>query len=102
MMAELLARPALANPLRSLRLSALRPDWQIGWHEAHDVVFPASQPKMRLPLHLGQGRRSLVSIGGIAGRKAPPGQYEIVLIQRQRDGETGGLATVMLYGRDSL
>ena len=93
---ELLTRPVLTHLPRLGRMSALRPDWTIGTHEAREVVLLSAQAKVRLPLHIGKGRLSPLVVGGIAGHNAAPGEYEIVLIQRQPGGEISGSATVML------
>ncbi len=70
--------------------------WHIGWHDGHEVVFMRVQPRVRVPIPAGKGRLSAVVVGGIVGRGAKPGTYEIVMIQRQPNGEISGSATLMV------
>jgi hypothetical protein len=44
----------------------------------------------------GQGRLSPLIVGGVVERGAKAGTYEVVMIQRQPDGEISGSATLML------
>lgn len=89
---ELLTR----SLVRHSWLDQLRPAWRIGTHNAREVVLLNAQPRVRLPIHLGKGRLGPVVVGGIAGRDAEPGDYEIVLVQRQPNNAVSGSATVML------
>jgi hypothetical protein len=73
-----------------------RQGWVIGWHEGGEVVFFKPQPRVRVPVVGGAGRMSPLVVGGITGRGAKAGTYEVVLIQRQPDGDLSGSATLML------
>jgi hypothetical protein len=74
----------------------LRPPWHIGWHEGYEVVFLQPQPRVRVPIVAGRGRISPLIVGGIVGRGAKAGTYEVVMIQRQPDGAISGSATLIL------
>jgi hypothetical protein len=92
---------ALADSVgsRLAKLSWLRPGqqtWRIGQHDGREVVFLRAQPRVRVPVFGGRGRLTLIIIGGIVGRGAEPGEYEIVLIQRQPSGQISGSATLAL------
>jgi hypothetical protein len=76
--------------------SANRPGWTIGWYEGREVVFLKAQPRVRVPIVGGAGRMSPLVIGGVVSDKAKAASYEIVLIQRQPDGELSGSAAAML------
>lgn len=73
-----------------------RQPWRISWHEGREVVFLQPQPKVRVPVAAGQGRISPLVIGGIVGRGVKAGTYEVVMIQRQPNGEISGSATLMV------
>ena len=88
--ASALVQPPLRNPLDR------RQAWRIGWYAGREVVFLQPQPKVRVPVVAGQGRLSPLIVGGIVGRGAKAGTYEVVMIQRQPDGEISGSATLML------
>jgi hypothetical protein len=70
--------------------------WTTGLYEGREVVFLKAQPRVRVPVVGGAGRMSPLVVGGIVGRGAKAGTYEVVLIQRQPDGELSGSATLML------
>jgi hypothetical protein len=70
--------------------------FQIGLHNGKEVVHLRTQPRVQLPIPAGQGGLSLVAVGGIVGKGAKPGVYEIVLIQRQPNGQISGSATIAL------
>ncbi|HEV8695788.1 MAG TPA: S8 family serine peptidase [Lysobacter sp.] len=87
--------PAVAKQFSTLRKPHAQL-WNIGWYEGHEVVFLRAYPRVRVPVLAGPGRMSPVIVGGIVGRGAQPGEYEIVLIQRQPNGEISGSATMMV------
>jgi hypothetical protein len=70
--------------------------WSIGGHEGREVVFLKPQPRVRVPVVGGEGRMSPLIVGGIVGRGAKAGTYELVMIQRQPNGELSGSAALML------
>ena len=90
------------SPLEPLALDPQRaqPDtrqaWKIGFHEGREVVFLQPQLRVRVPVAAGPGRLSPLKIGGIVGKGAKPGIYEVVIIQRQPKGEISGSATLEL------
>ena len=73
-----------------------RQTWKVGFHEGHEVVFLQPLPRVQVPVVCGPGRLSPLIVGGIIGRNAKPGAYEIVIIQRQPKGEISGSATMIL------
>jgi hypothetical protein len=75
---------------------ASRPPWRIGWHEGNEVVLLQAQPRVQIPVAAGSGRLSTLVVGGVVGRGARPGTYEIVLIQRQPNGAISGSATLLV------
>lgn len=93
---ELLTRPMAATLALPAWLARTRPSWRIGTHQARSVVMLSALPRVSLPIHAGAGRVVPLVIGGIAGSDAEPGEYEIVLLQRQPDSTVSGSATVML------
>ncbi len=91
---------ALATLDPSTTLAALsdsrRRPWKRGVHQGRAVVFLRPQRRIRLPICLGPGHFAPVVVGGIIGDNVPPGEYEVLLIQRQPDGRLSGSATVMI------
>ncbi len=81
---------------RSGLLHARRRAWQIGWYDGREVVFLRANPRVQVPIYGGQGRLSVMIVGGVVGRGAESGEYEIVLVQRQPSGEISGSATLSL------
>lgn len=73
-----------------------RQGWTIGWYEGGEVVFLKPEPRVRIPVVGGAGRISPLVVVGVVGAKAKAGSYEIVLTQRQPDGELSGSATAMV------
>src|SRR5262249_19025365 len=92
----------LAGALADSRLPPLSParpqqqDWRIGRHKGQEVILLRNQPRVQVPIDGGQGRLSAVIVGGIIGKEAKPGRYEIVLIQRNPSGEISGSAELRL------
>jgi subtilisin family serine protease len=80
----------------TLKRPAVRKDWRRGVYDGREVVFLAPKHRVCLPVCSGPGRLSPIVIGGIHRDDVEPGEYEIVLIQRQPDGTASGSATVML------
>jgi hypothetical protein len=70
--------------------------WHIGFHGGREVVFLRNQPRVQVPIYGGQGRLSAFIVGGIVRKDAKPGEYEIILVQRQPTGEISGSATLAL------
>ena len=60
------------------------------------MVFLEPKHRVSLPICAGPERLSPIIVGGIQREELEPGEYEIVLIQRQPDGTASGSATVML------
>ncbi|MBI3281209.1 MAG: S8 family serine peptidase [Acidobacteria bacterium] len=75
---------------------AARKSWRIGWYQSQEVVFLLPQPKVRVPVVAGKGRITPLVVGGIVGQGAPAGVYEVVLIQRQPNGQISGSATLQV------
>jgi subtilisin family serine protease len=73
-----------------------RQPWKRGVHEGREVILLEPLHRVRLPICAGAGRLSPVVIGGVYRDDVPPGEYEIILIQRQPDGSVSGSASVML------
>ena len=70
--------------------------WKRGVHEGREVLFLASRHRVVLPICAGPGRYSPIVIGSIVRDDVPPGEYEVVLIQRQPDDRISGSATLMI------
>lgn len=70
--------------------------WEVGRHKGEDVLFLRPEPRVQIPLPIGRGRIVPLAIGGIIGKGAAPGDYEIVMLQRQPTGEISGSATLQL------
>ncbi|HYN50728.1 MAG TPA: S8 family serine peptidase [Thermoleophilaceae bacterium] len=73
-----------------------RQPWRLAWHEGREVVLLRPVPKVRIPIYAGPFRLTAVMVAGTVHRGAMPGEYEIVLIQRQPDGRISGSATSSL------
>ena len=80
----------------TLRRPPQRKGWRRGVHEGREVVLLDPVHRVRLPVCGGSGRLIPVVVGGIPRDDIEQGEYEIVLIQRQRDGSVSGSASVML------
>ncbi|WP_247234271.1 S8 family serine peptidase [Telluribacter sp. SYSU D00476] len=75
---------------------AARPSWGIGWHQGQEVVFLLPRPTVQVPVAAGKGLVSPLVVGGIVEEDAQEGNYEVVLIQRQPDGQISGSATLQI------
>ena len=103
---ELAVKPAIKPELTAVTrclpgsLTLPRPskqkDWRRGVHDGREVVFLEPKHRVRLPICAGPGHLSPVVIGGIPSDNMEPGEYEVVLIQRQPDGTPSGSATIMI------
>jgi hypothetical protein len=60
------------------------------------VIVLSPQPKVQVPVVAGQGRITPLVVGGIVGKGALAGVYEVVLIQRQPDGRISGSASLQV------
>lgn len=79
-----------------MKTIAARPSWRIGWYEGQEVVVLPPQPKVQIPVVAGKGRITPLVVGGVVGRGAQQGVYEVVLIQRQPDGKISGSAALQV------
>jgi hypothetical protein len=79
-----------------LKTLATRPSWRIGWIQGQEVVLLLPQPKVQMPVLAGKGRITPLVVGGIVGRGAKAGRYEVSLVQRQPDGHISGSAALEL------
>jgi len=70
--------------------------WQLGFRDGREIVLLEPRTKVQLPTFIDPGRPHALVIGGIVGKDAEPGEYEVVLIQRQPSGRISGSATVQL------
>ena len=70
--------------------------FELGSVEGRDAILLAGERKVQVPVPVGPRRQALVALGARVRRGAPPGEYEIVMIQRQPDGRISGAATVKL------
>lgn len=75
---------------------AARRSWRTGWYQSQEVVFLLPQRKVRVPIVAGKGRITPLVVGGIVGKGARAGTYEVALIQRQPDGHISGSAALQL------
>jgi Subtilase family len=75
---------------------AARASWRIGWYQSQEVVVLLPQPKVHVPVVAGTGRVTPLVVGGIVGRGAHAGVYEVVLIQRQPNGQISGSAALQV------
>ena len=73
-----------------------RQGWSIGFHEGREVVVLKPQARVRIPIFGGPGSISPLVVGGRIGTKAKTASYEVVLMQRQPNGDVSGSATMML------
>jgi hypothetical protein len=73
-----------------------RQPWRIGWYEGREVVLLQPRLRVRVPVVGGQGRISPLVIGGTVGHGAEPGTYEVILIQRQPNGDISGSAAIQM------
>jgi hypothetical protein len=79
-----------------MKIMNSRPSWRVGFHRGNEVVFLSSKASVQVPVLCGKSRLSPLVIGGIVGNGAQPGVYEVVLIQRQPDGQISGSATLQV------
>ena len=83
-------------------LQRKRPSWYVEWYVGREVVFLRAQHRVQVPICMGRGHLTPLIIGGIVAEDAEPGEYQIVLAQRQPSGEISGSATLALtIGRRS-
>lgn len=82
--------------IKPIKTSKRPKPWKPGSHDGRKVVFLQAQHRVQLPICAGSGHFSPLILGGIIGDNVPDGAYEIVLIQRQLDGQISGSATVSL------
>ncbi|WP_119268996.1 S8 family serine peptidase [Taklimakanibacter deserti] len=87
---------ALAGNLRPMPPKPQQQDWRFAWYKGREVVSLRARPRVQVPVYGGQGRLSTIVLGGVVGKSAKPGDYEIVLVQRQPSGKISGSATVAL------
>lgn len=76
--------------------SKRKKSWKPSVYDGRKVVFLQPQHRVQLPVCAGSGHFSPLILGGIIGDNVPDGAYEILLIQRQLDGQISGSATVSL------
>ena len=93
--------PMLERRLRlgaatSLALESRRRGWKLGNYGGREVVFLNAQGRPQVPVYGGPGSLSTIVVGGIAGPRAAPGEYEIVLLQREPSGRVTGSAVIAL------
>jgi hypothetical protein len=91
--------PAVASQIGEvqwMKTIAARPSWRIGCHQGQEVVFLLPQPKVQVPVVAGKGRITPLVVGGIVGKGAQAGVYEVVLFQRQPDGRISGSAALQV------
>lgn len=79
-----------------MKTIAARPSWRIGWYQSQEIVFLLPQLKVQVPVVAGKGRITPLVVGGIVGQGAHAGVYEVILIQRQPDGQISGSAVLQV------
>ncbi|MBI4896743.1 MAG: S8 family serine peptidase [Actinobacteria bacterium] len=75
------------------RAGQLKP-FTIGHHNGSEVVFCTSRGKTQIPVYGGAGTLNPVVIGGITGKGAKPGEYSVVVLQRDPRGQVTGSAEI--------
>ncbi len=88
--------PSAINDTLTAVRPPVRPPWRRGVHEGREVILMSPLHRIRVPICAGPGRLVPMIIGGIQTGEAEPGEYEIVMIQRQEDGSVSGSAATLL------
>ena len=70
--------------------------WTLGFHDGREVVLLKSAPRQLIPVYNGPGQFQPVIVGGTVGAGARPGEYEVVIIQRDQTGRVTGSATMVV------
>lgn len=78
------------------RTIATRPSWRVVWHQGQEVLFLQGKSRVQVPVLAGKGRITPLLVGGIVGKGARAGVYEVVLVQRQPDGQISGSAALQV------
>lgn len=89
-------RVARIYEVQWMKIIKSRPSWRIGWHQGQEVLFLLPKPSVEVPVLAGKNRITPLVIGGVVGKGAQAGVYEVVLIQRQPDGQISGSATLQV------
>ena len=53
-------------------------------------------PRVRIPIPVDRNRPTAIAIGGIVSKNLKKGDYSIIVVQRQPDGELSGAAVIEL------
>ncbi|GAA4725399.1 S8 family serine peptidase [Sphingomonas lutea] len=91
---DVMVRPSL-RPSRLLE----RAGWRIGRKNGRNVLLLLPRPQVRIPIYAGAGRLVPIIVGASGGGRSPTGRYEIVIMQRQPNGEVSGSASILVDGR---
>ena len=70
--------------------------WTLGFQDGREVVVLKPVPKQLVPVYCPPGQLQPIVIGGVVGAGAHPGEYEVVVIQRDRSGRISGSAVVVV------
>ena len=85
-----------AGQVQWIKSIALRRPWRIGWYKGQEAVLLSAQAKVQVPVPAGRGQMTPLVIGGVVGQGVAAGVYEVVLIQRQPNGEISGSASLQV------
>jgi hypothetical protein len=95
--AAIVLAPATEQVLTvSPALQARKRGWTLGFYDGHEVVFVDARGRPRVPIYGGRGSLNALVVGGIVGPDVKPGEYEVVLLQRQPSGRVTGSASLSL------
>ena len=88
-------RLELLGKLAPVRTKPRNP-WRRGVYEGREVAFLEPWPRVRLPICAGSERLVPLILGGVIKDKVEPGEYEVIIVQRQSQGQISGSATMMI------
>ena len=79
----------------------VRPTWTLGVIAGTEVVFLHPSKRVRVPVPTTASHLTLLVLGGIVGPDTPPGEYEVVALQRDDQGRVdGSVGFVIRIGKD--
>lgn len=70
--------------------------WSFGHHAGREVMLLKGLPRVRIPIPVDRNRPTAIAIGGIVSKNLKKGDYSIIVVQRQPDGELSGAAVIEL------
>lgn len=100
MVMTLPAKTHLEMPGETVSPDDPRYNFTLGEYQDREVIWLAPQGQTRIPVFADTGSLTLLTIGGVIGKGAKPGDYEIRMSQYNSDGQpSGGLSVQLKAGQ---